>query len=260
MLKEKITRIEKQMQAQLEDIRETHKHSGVKGDSVEDIVREFLRKYLPRRMDVGHGEIIDSSERISGQTDVVITTQEHPFTYTPDKAGLFFVEGVAAVGEVKTTLNSSHLDSALSNAKKFKRLKPHTLGGLIGYKYGSNHEQVYNYVPPFFIFAFESSLSFEKISQTINEFQKINSLEYYQLPDCVLILNRGLLINLSGSGDSSSIVLYDDENNVLDKPPWLLEKSNTCLFEFMVWLTMVIRHEIRFKSVLSGYLWKGRTI
>jgi hypothetical protein len=116
----------------LEEIRISYNHPGVKGIHAEDLIRDFLREYLPRRLEVGHGEIIDTHEQSyhpidaggrSAQTDIVIT-EEHPFTFTRDRPGLFFVEGVRCVGEVKTILNSQELKSSLMNACKVKRLKP----------------------------------------------------------------------------------------------------------------------------------------
>lgn len=74
--------------------------------------REFLRKHLPRRLAVGQGEVIDSEGRESGQTDVVILDDDHPFDVDPDRPSLAFIEFVAAAGELKTTLTSDSLKDA----------------------------------------------------------------------------------------------------------------------------------------------------
>jgi hypothetical protein len=109
MLQEKIASVEAQMRAKLAEVRASLSHAGSKGSQVEEIWRAFLREYLPRRLDVGYGEIIDSHDNRSSQTDIVIVNEDHPFTFTRDQPGLFFIEGVSAVGEVKTrlTLDSS---------------------------------------------------------------------------------------------------------------------------------------------------------
>jgi hypothetical protein len=57
-LKNKISLIEKQMKSRLEEITETFQHSGNKGTSLEAVFREFLLQYLPRRLDIGNGEIV----------------------------------------------------------------------------------------------------------------------------------------------------------------------------------------------------------
>ena len=84
---------EKQMLARLEETRSRFAHPGNKGDAVEIAFRDFLRKHLPRRFDVGHGEVIDTNGHRSGQVDVVVMNEHHPFTYPPEDAGLFFIEG-----------------------------------------------------------------------------------------------------------------------------------------------------------------------
>lgn len=94
MLRDKISALESQMRARLDEIRATYEHAGDKGASVEDSFRTFLREYLPRRLDIGHGEIIDTENRRSKQTDIVIVTEDHPLTFTPSAPGLFFIDGV----------------------------------------------------------------------------------------------------------------------------------------------------------------------
>jgi transposase len=88
--KEQINAVELQMQARLAEIRQRLHHRGNKGASVEAVVREFLREYLPRRFDVGHGEIVDQQGQRSPQTDVVIVNEDHPGTFTHNEPGLFF--------------------------------------------------------------------------------------------------------------------------------------------------------------------------
>jgi hypothetical protein len=78
MIKDKIAAVESQMKAKLDEIRATFAQSGDKGSSVEDSFREFLRQYLPRRLEIGQGEIIDSRGERSKQTDIVIVNEDHP--------------------------------------------------------------------------------------------------------------------------------------------------------------------------------------
>lgn len=50
-----------------------------RGDGAEAALREFLREHLARSLDVGDGEVIDADGRRTRQTDVVVTTDDHPF-------------------------------------------------------------------------------------------------------------------------------------------------------------------------------------
>lgn len=93
MLKEVLANVAKQMAAKLGEIRAKYAQSGDKGYNVEEIFRNFLRCCIGRRLTVGHGEIIDHSNNRSGQTHIIIVNDDHPFIFTTDKPGLFFVEG-----------------------------------------------------------------------------------------------------------------------------------------------------------------------
>src|SRR5436190_22696338 len=117
-LGEKIARVERQMKEKLAEIRATHQHKGVKGTGVEKSFRTFLTQYLPQHFSVGEGEIVDTTGAISAQTDVVITAEHHPFTFSTDGPGLFFIEGVCAAGEVKSVLTSGELETSLMNSRQ----------------------------------------------------------------------------------------------------------------------------------------------
>ncbi len=67
------------LRAALTQARAENDHAGVKGSRVDVAVREFLRKRLPRRLDVGHGEIVDQSGKRSNQIDVVVADLDQPF-------------------------------------------------------------------------------------------------------------------------------------------------------------------------------------
>ncbi|MGI8691433.1 MAG: DUF6602 domain-containing protein, partial [Geodermatophilaceae bacterium] len=94
------------LRAALTQARAENDHAGVKGSRVEVADREFLRKRLSRRLDVGHGEIVDQSGKRSNQIDVVVADLDQPFGGSGeagDDPSLFLIDGVAACGEVKTT-------------------------------------------------------------------------------------------------------------------------------------------------------------
>lgn len=54
-------------------------HRPGKGATHEEIVREFIAKYLPRQADVtGRGEIITAGEQVSAECDVMIVNKSTP--------------------------------------------------------------------------------------------------------------------------------------------------------------------------------------
>ena len=168
MLRDKIAAAEAQMLAKLDEIRATFAHAGDKGASAEDSFRKFLREYLPRRLAVGHGEIVDREGRRSRQTDVVIVTEDHPFTFTWDLPGLFFIEGVCAAGEVKTNLSAGELEKALENSCQFRRMEAELDSAIVN----SNRSDGERFCrrPPWFLVAFESQLTLPTILQKIVDF------------------------------------------------------------------------------------------
>lgn len=78
MLESEFKYIESQMKESLSKARARFAHSGDKGSTTEEAFRQFLREYLPRRLAVGHGEIIDLKGNRSAQTDVVIVKGRRP--------------------------------------------------------------------------------------------------------------------------------------------------------------------------------------
>ena len=252
VLKNKIAEVETQMKAKLEETRATFTHPGNKGTSVEDSFRTFLREYLPSRLKIGNGEIIDSNGQRSGQTDVVIISEDHPFLLTPNSPNLFFVEGVCAVAEVKTKLTSSGLTNAIENSCKFKKLEMVIGSGTIASSNDSDLERFYK-CPPWFIVAFESSLSLDSIKNKIVKFMKDNTVKTNRLVDAVFVLNRGWIINF-GDGKGSFQFLTQKGKSI---EGWAWKDSNSVLFELLGWLSVVMPRMILSNPILPQYIIPG---
>lgn len=100
--------LQNQMLAQLNTNREIIKHPTSKGDSLENVWIEWLRKYLPNRYCVDKAIIIDSLGNLSEQIDIVIFDQQYtPFVFTQNGIHYIPAEGVYAVFEVKPDLKGS---------------------------------------------------------------------------------------------------------------------------------------------------------
>ncbi len=65
-------------------------HKGNRGSGAEDAFRDFLSRHLPRRFDVGHGEVVDTHGARSGQVDVLIINEDQPFRHG-GRPGLYLV-------------------------------------------------------------------------------------------------------------------------------------------------------------------------
>jgi len=100
--------LQNQMLAQLNTNREFIKHPTSKGDSLENVWIDWLRKYLPNRYSVDKAIVIDSSGNLSEQIDVVIFDQQYtPFVFTQNGIHYIPAEGVYAVFEVKPDLKGT---------------------------------------------------------------------------------------------------------------------------------------------------------
>lgn len=103
--------LQNQMLAQLNTNREFITHPGSKGDSLENVWIEWLRKYLPNRYCVDKAIIIDSTGDLSHQIDLVIYDQQYtPFVFTQNGIHYIPAEGVYAVFEVKPDLKGNVSD------------------------------------------------------------------------------------------------------------------------------------------------------
>lgn len=115
--------LQNQMIAQLNTNREFLLHPGTKGDSLENVWIEWLRKYLPNRYCIDKAIIIDCKGNLSDQLDLVIYDQHFtPFVFSQN--GIYYIpaEGVYAVFEVKPELNKGYIEYAGDKIESVRKL------------------------------------------------------------------------------------------------------------------------------------------
>lgn len=250
MLKAKIAAVEHQMRGKLLEIRATLDHAGAKGQRVEEeVFRVFLREYLPRRLEVGHGEVIDTLSGRSSQTDIVIVTEDHPFTFTRDLPGLFFVEGVCAAAEAKTTLDRDEIHDAVQKARRFNSLKPQRATGTLFSGNTADRDRFYT-SPPYFVVATESKISLETLVAELKSGGRYGEAGYVAGLDAVFVLDRGWAIDF-GNGEGALQFRTVDGASV---PGWVSQPSDSPMFDLLGWLSSVILRTIRFQPILPQYL------
>lgn len=131
---ELFTGLQKQMVAQLNTNREFILHPGSKGDSLEDVWIDWLRKYLPNRYCVDKAVIIDSTGQLSHQIDLVIYDQQYtPFVLTQNGIHYIPAEGVYAIFEVKPDIKGdvkglNYIQYAGEKIESVRRLKRTSVG------------------------------------------------------------------------------------------------------------------------------------
>jgi hypothetical protein len=248
VLESKISSLEAQLRNRLQEIRGSFEQAGVKGDVVEASFRKLLRQFLPRSTGIGHGEIIDTEGRRSKQTDVVVVSDEHPFTFEAEVAGLFFIEGVLAAGEVKTVLESTNLQEALASSRVFRDL---IMNPGSGRETPSDTDSKRYYVsPPWFLFALESRLSLDKLQSEMEAFIGGSGWDINKTVDAVFVLDRGWLINL---GEGNGLYRLRGEDGELARG-WQSKDSESVMFDFLAWLSSVMPRIYWYSPILPRYL------
>jgi len=104
-------------------------HDGMTGEVREILISKVLNDLLPSEFKIGTGKIADSEGNLSNQSDIIIYNQANipPILFDETK-GIFPIESVAYVIEVKSTLNATELKTTLEkadNLAKLKGRKPH---------------------------------------------------------------------------------------------------------------------------------------
>ena len=99
-------------------------HPGEFGSFREGLVRELLARFLPESYGVSQGFVLAPNGDISTQCDVVVYSRLHaPIIHTSEQQRFFPVESVLAIGEVKSTLNCSQLQTACSKLARVKDMR-----------------------------------------------------------------------------------------------------------------------------------------
>ncbi|MHB9133322.1 MAG: DUF6602 domain-containing protein [Armatimonadota bacterium] len=101
-------------------------HNGIKGLLREVVIRDLLKPLLPPDIGIGTGVIVaPSGDRIqSRQTDIIIYDKSIvPAMLFDDSQGLFPVDSVFAVIEVKSKLDAAELRKSYAAAKRLYEMK-----------------------------------------------------------------------------------------------------------------------------------------
>ncbi|WP_411342602.1 DUF6602 domain-containing protein [Paenibacillus sp. WLX1005] len=115
--------LQNQMIYTLSSNRENIDHPGAKGDASELDWIEWLETYLPKRYKVGKAFVVDSTNQISDQIDLVIYDQQYtPFVYVTKGTSYIPAESVYAVFEVKQSFNTKNIKYAGEKFETVRRL------------------------------------------------------------------------------------------------------------------------------------------
>jgi hypothetical protein len=241
------------LRAALEKARSAFNHPGVKGDVVERATRSFLRTHLPRKFDVGTGEVIDRFGNRSPQLDIIVLNDDQPFTYGLDTDGMYLAEGVAAIGEIKSHMGTSELADILAKGEKIRKLRPEPLEGD---QIRGNMSDISRFVMsfPYFAVALESSMATETIMDTLIASEEVEAPDGSGLRlsklDALFVLDKGVFQHF-GDGQGSLKFLSPD---AVSMPGWGGTRNDGALVSLFTWLNGVIPRVQRSSSIAVPYL------
>ena len=203
-----------------ETIQESIEQSGEKGRALEDDFKKFLRKYLPKKLDISTGFIIDSSGKQSKQLDVIIHDAfQTPLLYDNNNVRVIPIECVYAVIEVKSDIEkTATVCSIFENMKSVKDLEKKSYISMKGdYKittlsYGKEWDiwQVH-----YFVFALDS-MDLISISDELNRKNKEESRDVSKRVDCICVMKKGVMMNQLSDGKFSALP-HPDSVQVVSK-------------------------------------------
>lgn len=122
-MKEYFKHMSRELKERIRLIAEEFSHPGMKGASNEEIIRQFLARYLPKKFAIGQGKVVDFSGNESKQIDIIIYDSLNAIPFYIDRHNVIIpVESVYAVIEIKSNLDKKRLQEALLNAEHFYKL------------------------------------------------------------------------------------------------------------------------------------------
>ncbi len=244
--KDLFTHQQRILELELEVARTRFEHLGLRGNALEIASRDFFEKHLPRSVSVGTGEVIasesdsDSAAARSGQMDLVFSNQSQPFPTARDIPTLFFIEGVLAAGEVKTSLLRSIMPDELRKARKFRALRAKNMSRLVQVTSPDVWASYYVFYRPYFMIATETKSPWQSILLDVMEY--IDSEKVLPL-DGIFLLDQNVAIILSphqGAPFTRTIGLpFPHKVGALDATGFIKPYStDTPLAFLMAWLSL----------------------
>lgn len=120
-------------------------HSGEYGIYREELVKRWLRLFIPEKFGISSGFLINSKGEISTQCDLIIYDKDKtPKIETVENQRFFPVETIVLIGEIKSDINSiSQLNNHLLKLSEVKKIRD---GVISDHSYNSQFEG-YKYMP-----------------------------------------------------------------------------------------------------------------
>lgn len=175
-------------------------------------------------------------------------TEDHPFTFTQELPGLFFIEGVCAAGEVKTVLDGSGVRDTVQKAQAFKSLQVQRAAGTLFAANSADRDRFYT-SPPYFLVAAETKIALASLADRLSAGGRYGKEGYVSGLDAAFVLGTGWAIDF-GNGDGAFQYRSDEGT---PSQGWVFHESTRPMFDLLAWLSCVMLRTIRFQPILAHY-------
>lgn len=210
------------LRAEFEYVRKTNPHPGEKGAEVEEVLKDFLNQHLPQRFRAGSGKVIDVANSLSLQQDVIVyDALSSPLYRYADRMQIVPMDAVAAVVEVKSTLDKGELEDAYRKIASCKALqkrpisdeqRQHLPGGLSEGTMG-------------IVFGFRAGASLKALAENVVELNR--QYESHLWPEMIVVLDEGVIsyaIQYPGATGfpGGLMILAPPPGNKVSPPAWFV--------------------------------------
>lgn len=246
--------------AEIAKIRAALPHAGEKGADVEGIFLDIFRSVLPKKIGVTSGFVIDSSDQISRQLDLIFYDQLNcPILYSSGRNRVIPVEATYVAAEIKLYTNSDQFIDCIEKSKSYKSLVrnayipenlPYNVNyNLFGYE-SANWESI------FFAISFDS-ISAERLLDVYVDYYKNSPAHFSRRLDSFFSLSGPCLINsrggfVDGIPADGSVNLLPNENSKIGS-----YNSNSPL---ALMLNLIFMYAVQAPTTrvnLAAYNWGG---
>lgn len=190
--------IAKKVEVDYEGLTKQVEHKELRGRAREIVIKDFLKKYLPPALGVEGGEIISSKGQVSKQMDVIVFDRLHcPLLIRADEVHVFPVEGIYAIVEVKSLLESRELTDCVEKIQSVKRMPKEAYiqqkGNVI--RTTTLFGKEYQYLPTIgLVFAFDS-IGLDTLCNNLAKINRKLGIDLADRIDTICVLSKGIITN-----------------------------------------------------------------
>ncbi len=179
----------KKLRDDFDYIKKSNPHYAERGNEAEDILIKFLNDYLPKRYAASTGFVIDSTNEISKQVDVIVYDVINSPVFRKDERVMILPsDNVAIAIEVKTNLNKAELIDAAQKISRVKSLKKSPIGNV---DQQVTMSDVVVTKTTGIVFAYSSTTSLETLANNLAEINK--DIPFNEWIDEIIVLDKGLI-------------------------------------------------------------------